>query len=204
MSDVANAALGRPREFDAEDALLAAMNVFWEHGFRGATYPRLEAATGLHRQSLVYAFGEKRILFQKALDLYAERRVGRVVEILRDTGPGWNRILRAFDAWRDDATRHVPRGCLFVNAAAELGGLDPAVSARLSSARRRLVRAFESAIADAQSEGSIRPVLNPKALARHAVAVGDGIMLHARVGAAPKFATAILRSFLAAVRARPR
>lgn len=85
------------------------MSVTWEHTFGGATYPRLEGATGLRRRSLVCAFGERRILIQKALDLYIERRVDQVVEILRSTSSGWNRVVRASDTWRDEATRHIPR-----------------------------------------------------------------------------------------------
>lgn len=58
---------GRPREFDREAALAKAMEMFWEQGFSKTIYAILERATGLHRQSLVYAFGDKKALFQAVL-----------------------------------------------------------------------------------------------------------------------------------------
>ncbi|MEL6262374.1 MAG: TetR/AcrR family transcriptional regulator [Cyanobacteria bacterium J06626_6] len=44
--------------------------VFWQQGFAKTTYADLEKATGLHRQSLVYAFGDKKALFESAIDYY--------------------------------------------------------------------------------------------------------------------------------------
>jgi TetR/AcrR family transcriptional regulator, transcriptional repressor for nem operon len=191
---------GRPRTFDAEAALDAAMNVFWEHGYEGATYLRLEAATGLHRQSLVYAFGDKPTLFRKVLDRYAECQVARVLKALQKAGSGWNRIARTFGIWEKDAGNHVSRGCLFVNTATMPGPLDPGVMTRLTNARHRVIEAFESAISDAQLEGTIRKDLDHKALARHALALGDGVMLHARMGMGRQYAATILRSFLKSIR----
>lgn len=194
---------GRPRAFDAETALDAAMNVFWEHGYEGATYPRLEAATGLHRQSLVYAFGDKPTLFRKVLDRYAECQVARVVKTLRTTDSGWNCIAQAFEIWAKDASSRIPRGCLFVNTAAMPGPIDPRVIARLMNARHSVIEAFEAAILNAQVEGTIRKELDHKALARHALALGDGVMLHARMGADRQYAATALRSFLNSIRTAP-
>src|SRR5215471_8626171 len=65
-------AKGRPREFDTEKALDAALQVFWRKGYEGATLPDLTEAMGINRPSLYAAFGSKEELFRKALDRYAE------------------------------------------------------------------------------------------------------------------------------------
>ncbi|MDZ4735456.1 MAG: hypothetical protein SGJ07_03825 [Rhodospirillaceae bacterium] len=64
-----------------------------------------------------------------------------------------------------------------------------------------VIEAFESAISDAQLEGTIRKDLDHKALARHALALGDGVMLHARMGIDRQYAAVALRWFLKSIRA---
>src|SRR6476659_4448281 len=64
--------MGRPREFDVDQALDCALRVFWRKGYEGATLPDLTQAMGINRPSLYAAFGSKEELFRKALDRYAE------------------------------------------------------------------------------------------------------------------------------------
>ena len=62
--------MGRPREFDVDEALEQAMLVFWEHGYEGAGLAQLETAMGITRTSMYAAFGNKEQLFRKALQRY--------------------------------------------------------------------------------------------------------------------------------------
>ena len=61
---------GRVRQFDADEALDRALEVFWARGYEGATLPELTRAMGINRPSLYAAFGNKEQLFHKALDRY--------------------------------------------------------------------------------------------------------------------------------------
>src|SRR5205814_4943058 len=63
---------GRTRQFDVDEALDRALEVFWERGYEGATLPELTRAMGINRPSLYAAFGNKEALFRKALDRYQE------------------------------------------------------------------------------------------------------------------------------------
>src|ERR1051326_7706866 len=63
---------GRPREFDTEKALDAALGVFWRKGYEGASLPDLTRAMGINRPSLYAAFGNKEELFRRAVDRYVE------------------------------------------------------------------------------------------------------------------------------------
>src|SRR5690242_2106841 len=65
-------AAGRPRSFDADKALDAAMQIFWHKGYEGASLSDLTEAMGINRPSLYAAFGDKESLFRKALARYAE------------------------------------------------------------------------------------------------------------------------------------
>src|SRR6201986_5691004 len=66
---------GRPREFDVEAALAAALRVFWARGYEGASLTELTEAMGITRPSLYACFGNKEALFRKALDLYETEKL---------------------------------------------------------------------------------------------------------------------------------
>lgn len=63
--------MGRPRTFDLDEALLAAVNVFWAKGYDGASLKDLTKAMGISGPSLYAAFGDKRELYLQAIDRYA-------------------------------------------------------------------------------------------------------------------------------------
>ena len=69
---------GRPRGFDAAEALDKALHVFWKHGYEGTSLSDLTEAMGINRPSLYAAFGNKEELFRRALDRYAEKGPGAV------------------------------------------------------------------------------------------------------------------------------
>jgi AcrR family transcriptional regulator len=72
METTRKAPIGRPRGFDADEALERAMMVFWEQGYEGASLTDLTRAMGITRKSMYAAFGNKEELFRKALERYTE------------------------------------------------------------------------------------------------------------------------------------
>src|SRR3569623_2081793 len=78
----ATAARGRPREFCVDDALSAALRVFWSKGYEGASLNDLTEAMGITRPSLYAAFGNKEALFRKALDLYEREKLAYIGQAL--------------------------------------------------------------------------------------------------------------------------
>jgi AcrR family transcriptional regulator len=62
--------MGWPRGFDTTAVLDAAMRVFWEKGYEGATLNDFTDAMGINRSSMWAAFGDKEELFKKAFGRY--------------------------------------------------------------------------------------------------------------------------------------
>ena len=83
----------RPREFDEDEVLQKALDVFRARGFDGATLVELEAATGLGRGSLYGAFGDKRSLFLKALARYCDTALQHRLEALEGPDAGRAEIV---------------------------------------------------------------------------------------------------------------
>lgn len=159
------------------------MQAFWAGGYAGTSYADLERVTKLRRQSLIYAFGDKQQLFEKALRLYADQRVNEIGSILSRDRPVLENIRAVLDIWLRDARARSGQGCLIVNTTGELGRTDPVVARIIDGATNRLVKAFEAALKRAQADGGLRTEIDPRGLARLIVSVGDGALLHARSGA---------------------
>src|SRR5580658_8032812 len=77
--------MGRPRCFCEEDALEAAMRVFWEKGYEGASLTDLTEAMGINRPSLYATFGDKEALFRRAMQRYAEGPAAYLNSALEET-----------------------------------------------------------------------------------------------------------------------
>ena len=117
----------RPREYDEQEVLTAAMHAFRREGYAHISVAELESATGLRTSSLYHAFGDKAGLFRRALDHY----VSTLVEprLIMYAGPRSTLddleqlFLTLFQPPYDDGY-----GCLVVNSAAEFGSTDSIAS----------------------------------------------------------------------------
>jgi TetR/AcrR family transcriptional repressor of nem operon len=127
--------MARPREFDINKALGAAMLLFWERGYEATSIDDLLRRMGINRASLYAAFGEKHSLFVQALKLY-EKQYGyqELLERARQGSPQ-QAIRELFEETITTLTETAPRnrrGCLMQNTALELAPHDADI--------RRIVR----------------------------------------------------------------
>src|SRR6516164_7920615 len=113
--------MGRPREFDVDQALDSALRVFWRKGYEGTTLPDLTKAMGINRPSLYAAFGSKEELFRQTLDRYAAGPAAYVRAAL--TEPTARAVAERLLAGAIDVVtnRRNPRGCLLVQGALACG-----------------------------------------------------------------------------------
>lgn len=191
--------IGRPRSFDETDALTAAMNAFWAGGYGGTTYADLEQATGLRRQSLTYAFGEKPSLFARALSLYIDRRVKKAAELLARDVPFHENLRALLEAWEADATSGRGRGCFLVRATAEVGN-DPQISAELRRGDALLMGALSEAFSRACDAGEIAQGVDAAAMARLVVSAGNGAMIQAVARRDPSVSRAAHEALLSLIK----
>jgi len=157
----------RPREFDDERVLDAAMEAFWARGYAATSAQDLVDATGLGRSSLYNAFAGKHQLYERALRRYLERNTEADVALLDRPGPVKERVrellLGVIDADLGDPQR---RGCLAVNAAIELAGKDEAVTVAVRRVFARVEEALVVALERGQLDGEITGARSARALAR--------------------------------------
>ena len=178
-------AKGRPREFDIDSALAAALRVFWQHGYESASMAELTSAMGITKPSLYAASGNKEALFHKALDLYEREKLAYVRAALdAPTSRGVaERMLRG--ALEMQTCPGDPRGCLgviaTVSCGAEAASIKADVVSRRASSERALMERFERA----KEEGDLPEGAEPAAMAQFLYAILQGLAVQAGSGASP-------------------
>ncbi|MCA1372648.1 MULTISPECIES: TetR/AcrR family transcriptional regulator [Bradyrhizobium] len=170
--------MGRPREFDAETALDQAMEVFWRHGYEGATIAQLTEAMGINPPSLYACFGNKEGLLKAALDRYTTLRniwMDEVVAAPTARQVAERMLMGIADKQTDPAN---PPGCLLVQGGIACGTGSENVPFELAARRAQNEDQLRDRFVRAKAEGDLKESADPAALARYvsAVAVGMGVM----------------------------
>jgi TetR/AcrR family transcriptional regulator, transcriptional repressor for nem operon len=178
----------RPRTFDEDRAVEAAMRTFWANGYEATTTEDLCVATGLGRSSIYNTFSSKHELFRRALLRYVETTTATQLGILEDEGrPPVERLRALFAAVVEGevATRRDGRsiGCLTVNTTVELAGRDPEATEILERDVERRTVALRLVIDAGQRAGEIASGRDPAALARYLNAVIGGMRVAGQGGA---------------------
>ncbi|MEA2000551.1 MAG: helix-turn-helix domain-containing protein [Actinomycetota bacterium] len=153
--------MGRPREFDTDEAMVATMEQFWAHGYEATSLSDLVNATGLGRASLYNAFGSKREMYLASLDRYFEQRIPQMLHDLETGQRGLDSLsdfFELFPAVVAEVPERAAQGCLIVNSSTESASTNPEVADRAFSYRQRLATAFGRALARAVELGEISRV----------------------------------------------
>ena len=180
-SDTA-AVRGRPREFDVDEALAAALQVFWLRGYEGASLKELTEAMGITRPSLYACYGNKESLFRKAFDLYEREKQAYMYGALdAPTARGVaERVLGG--ALEMQMSTGNPKGCLDVISTVAGGADAETVKADVVGRRAAFEAALIQRFERAKQEGDLPAHIDPTALAHYLLTVKHGLGVQASSG----------------------
>src|SRR6185369_13174969 len=162
---------GRPRQFDTEKALDAALLLFWRHGYEGTSLAALTQAMGINVPSLYAAFGNKEELFKKVLDRYIQRPASYLPNSLKE--PTARAVVEKLFRGAIDmvmSPRH-PDGCLLVQGALASGPMGESVTQELSRRRAGAEAALRGRFERALAESDLPSDADPAGLARYIITV---------------------------------
>lgn len=186
---------GRPRGFDVDLALDAAVDVFWRRGYDGASLSELTAAMGINRPSLYAAYGDKAQLFHTALRRYVDRNMGYVTTAL--ALPTAHEVASAFLLGNAVAVTRpgLPAGCLSVQGAVATEGSSQSVL--LSENRATIQALFADRFRRAVDEGDLAADDAPDELATFLITISSGFAIRAADGASRDSLLAMVRRAMA-------
>jgi TetR/AcrR family transcriptional regulator, transcriptional repressor for nem operon len=173
--------VARPKEFDEEYALGAAIECFWRRGYEATSVRDLAAAMGISGPSLYNAFGDKRTLFLKALQSYLDQSARAMIKRLEESLPPKEAVRHFLEEIIEDSVGdRERRGCFLINSALEVAPHDSELSEFIATRFGEIEAFFHRSIKAAQAEGTIPRDRAPRDLARLLLGVLLGIRVLAR------------------------
>lgn len=190
--------MARPREFDASQALQAAITCFWEHGYEATSVRDLTDRMAIAGPSLYAAFGDKRSLFKQALEHYCQThtydRIARLEAELPARARAGEFLAEVIENSVRDPQR---RGCLLINTAIEVAPHDAAIGGLVGAHLKQVRAFFERSLVAARSSGAVPEDVDCAQAADHLMAVLLGIRVLARTQPRQKQLTGIATAALA-------
>jgi TetR/AcrR family transcriptional regulator, transcriptional repressor for nem operon len=188
------------RQFDRDEVIERAMDLFWKRGYESTSIDDLVEATGINRGSLYATFGDKRRLFLAAIDRYWETFADGMITALSDSDP-----YRAIEGMFRSIIQRIsdprfPRGCFITNTSLECPTCDDSIARKISELLARQETAIYQALRKAQAQGRLSPILDVKALSRYFLGVAQGMNVIHKAVADPEALRDIATVALGALR----
>ena len=172
-------ARGRPREFDEEQALAKAAQLFRERGYEPTSTQALSEVMGMGEQSIYNAFGSKEKVFQRALDQYC-LEVERSFQMLASPTASLEAIESCFSMVVNVLGRAGPF-CLVAQTCIRFDEVDQVSMRRASKCMRNIEKSFLNAVKNAVDRGELF-CDNPRTVARFLNMTVQGLSVLARSG----------------------
>jgi AcrR family transcriptional regulator len=193
------AAIGRPRGFDRDAALEAAMLLFWRKGFAATSMSDLCDVMGISSPSLYAAFGSKEALYLEAVEYYARTIGPPVWDKLAEGATARAGIENLLIAWTESLpkSRATPAGCMALLAA--VGDEWPATIVRMvKKVRLEMLGSLRSRLETAVAKGELPASTDIDGLSRFYLSVFQGMAVQAKDGATSPELRAVAAAAMAA------
>ena len=177
--------MGRPKEFDREEALTKGLELFWQQGFSDTSTQQLVEHLGINRKSMYAEFGNKQKFFEAALQRYSQI-VDQNFGPLEEPAAALTEIKALFRYFADESKgRAAGLGCLMCNTAIEQAQGELATRRHVTAYIKRVTKAFANALANAQQRGEVSSKVDLKAQAQFLTSTVLGMSVLAKARAAP-------------------
>lgn len=192
--------MGRPREFDTEEALDQAVEVFWTQGFDATSLQDLLQAMDLSKSSFYQTYGSKGDLYLQSIDRYRIRIVDRMMRDLERAESGRAFIENAFRSLaRNLDAPNGRRPCLVMNDSGDVERREEAVARRMRHGAEQFEEVFRRAVERAQREGDVPPDKDAASLARYLMSSRSGLLAMRKAGASEEELRDIIEVTLSAL-----
>ncbi len=177
---------GRPKQYDEDQAIQAAGQVFWAKGFSATSLDDLSAAMEMNRPSIYRAFGGKESIYRKALTQFREGMQAAFVRTML----GENDIRKALAKFYGEALKvytsgSEPKGCMVMSTAATAATSHPEIQADLLTIIRDLDEKIAQRFEQAKEAGQLSPSFDVNGRAALAQRLLHSLSLRARAGEQP-------------------
>jgi TetR/AcrR family transcriptional repressor of nem operon len=159
--------MARTKDFDENEVLTKAIQLFWHKGYNGTSMQDLVDGLGISRSSLYDTYTDKHTLFVKALESYQNSGAARIQEIIDNSGSTKETVQKLLEmATTELLDDKQQKGCFMVNAEVEIAPHDAEVSNLVCKNDQQMEEAFYQVIKKGQESGEIKNQQDARALSR--------------------------------------
>lgn len=163
----------RPIEYDRDEVLQKATELFWINGYEQTSVRDVLDATGFNRHSLYEEFGGKDGLFKAALEYYRQHIASGMVKALQSKDASLETIREIFKARAEVDQKEL--GCLLSNTTNSKHTIDTELYSIAKAHNKKFEKALDQCISNAQDKGEIPNGKDSKLLARFVMTVLHGL-----------------------------
>ena len=185
---------GRPREFDEQEVMLAAMNYFWEHGYDNTSLDDLLRVMNIKKSSFYAAFKSKKELFKKVLLFYKEYQISFLQSIKEQEGPKKAMLILLEKRIEEFQKTGNNRGCLLMNSGRECYGRYDDIAHQVHIEFNYFLGLFKQFIQEAKENKEIQNKQNAQYIAGRYINTLNGLMITMRAGASQNIIDDIIQS----------
>ncbi|HDR7915935.1 TetR/AcrR family transcriptional regulator [Bacillus mycoides] len=175
--------MARTREFDEDQVLDAAMQLFWEKGYEATSLSDLTSRMGIQRPSIYSTFGDKKELFEAALRRYTMSRASDI----RNRLQSHSSVKEAFsiffaDVVNEEYAGDLSKGCFCINTMVELAPHDERFEILTREHQMYLAVIFQETIERGIQSGELEVNTDAKSLAQALIVslIGLTVMMKSR------------------------
>ena len=170
--------MARHKEFDRDQALHKAMEVFWVRGYEATSIQDLVEHMRINRQSIYDTFGDKHALYLESLDRYCQVESSKAIALLESSASIKKAVRQLFMGVVDGSLGATEqRGCFAGNAMSELAGRCKATADRTNSNMAVMEGALYRALLRGKKAGELKALSEPRAVARFLYSSLQGLVL---------------------------
>ena len=175
--------MARAKEFDTDQAIDKALEVFWQNGFNKASLTMLTQATGLHKGSLYGTFKSKEHLFQLCLDRYMGNSRRRFYNSQQSPAQYLSDFFKT--KLNCNKTRRA-KGCLLMNSSIEFSN-DPKEKKKLNELLKGIENNLKTVVKAGIDSGEFPKITNASQMAERLLALAFTIEEMGKLGKDKKF-----------------
>ena len=192
--------MARTKEYDRDEVLDAATQIFWVKGFKGTSISDLVSATGLGKRSMYQEFGSKEGLFRECIDNYYLKTFKESKAVLVKHPLGLQNIEAFFRLAIDHASSSESPGCMMVNSAIEKELLEEEAFIQVKKNLSRIEELFYQCLAAAQTNGEIAPEKDCRTLAGFLFTFSNGLMVRSKASPSKESLEALVGMALSTIK----
>lgn len=172
----------RKKQFDEDDVLERAMQLFWLKGYHGTSVQNLVDYLGINRASLYDTFGGKHQLFMEALDRYKFSNADTLLESFKQMDSVLEGLKSMFMILLQESLEDKQqKGCFMVNTTTELAPHDEIATEVVLENRQKFIRFFKSLLEEAHIRGELDLDKDPEDTAQFLFTLYNGMKVIAKL-----------------------